>query len=72
MGSSAAITLKGSKVISPVSHSIQTLYLLPFQLGSVAFKGPSCPIIALNLLSSYLLSCIGCQLVLDGPTVGYK
>ena len=38
MGSSAAITLKGSKVISPVSHSIWTLYLLPSQLGSVALK----------------------------------
>ena len=41
MGSSAAITLNGSNVISPVSYSIWTFNLLPLQLGSVAINGPS-------------------------------
>ena len=48
-GSSAAMMERGSKVISAVSHSPLTLYLLPFQSGSEASKGPWCPMMALNL-----------------------
>ena len=39
MGSSATITLKGSKVIPPVSHSICTLYLLLSNWDQLLLEG---------------------------------
>ena len=42
--------------IISVSQSTRTLYLHPFQLGSVALRGPWWPISALNLNRSSLIS----------------
>jgi hypothetical protein len=47
-GSSAAITARGSEVISPFSHSGMTLYEDPFRFGCVRIREPSSAVMRLD------------------------